>query len=184
MTQTSGRTRRRARLSAQDVALYGLLAGVALIFGYIEALFPLPVPVPGVKLGLGNIVVLFALLAFGEGPGFAVMVVKVFACSLLFGSPAAFAYSIAGGLASYAAMLAAYRLGRFSVVGVSMVGGVFHMVGQLVAVALVLAPRVALGYGPVLLVAGLAAGALTGCVCRLVVRTTGRSSFFRRRRRG
>ncbi len=184
MTQTSGRTKRRARLSAQDVALYGLLAGVALIFGYVEALFPLPVPVPGVKLGLGNVAVLFALLTFGEGPGFVVMAVKVTACALLFGNPAVFAFSIAGGLASYAAMLAAYRVGRFSVVGISTVGGVFHMAGQMAAVAVVLAPRVALAYGPVLLVAGLAAGALTGYVCRLVVRTTGRSSFFKRRRRG
>ena len=60
--------RRTARLGALEVATYGLLAAVALIFGYVEALFPLPVPVPGVKLGLCNVVVLYALASFGWRP--------------------------------------------------------------------------------------------------------------------
>lgn len=173
----------RGRLAASDVAAYGLLAAVALIFGYIEALFPLPVPVPGIKLGLGNIVVLFALAGFGAWPGFAVMLVKVSVSALLFGNPAVFAYSMAGALASFAAMWCALRVRGFSIVGVSMVGGVFHMAGQLAVVALVLAPHVALAYLPVLFVAGLATGALTGYACRAVIRTAGRSSLFRKKRR-
>ena len=180
--------RRRARLSAHDVAAFGLLAAVALIFGYIEALFPLPVPIPGVKLGLGNVVVLFALVAFGWRAGLLVMVVKVVASALLFGNPTVFFYSLAGGAASYAAMCAGVRLrgagGGLSVVGVSMLGGAFHIAGQLAVVAFVLAPYVALAYLPVLLLVGTATGCLTGYVCRLVVRTVGRSSsFFAQRRK-
>lgn len=179
--------RRRARLSAHDVAALGLLAAVALIFGYIEALFPLPVPIPGVKLGLGNVVVLFALVVFGWRAGLLVMVVKVVASALLFGNPTVFFYSLAGGAASYAAMCAGVRLreagGGLSVVGVSMLGGAFHIAGQLAVVAFVLAPYVALAYLPVLLLVGTATGCLTGYVCRLVVRTVGRSSFFAQRRK-
>ncbi len=177
------RARRRARLSAYDVAACGLLACIALICGYVEAVFPLPVPVPGVKLGLGNVVVLFALVAFGWRAGLLVMFVKVAASALLFGNPTIFLYSLAGGLLSFGAMRVGVRLRPLSVVGVSMLGGVCHMLGQLAVVALVLAPYVALAYLPVLVAAGLATGLLTGYVCRLVIRTAGRSSFFARRRR-
>ncbi len=169
------------RLPASDVAVFGLLAAVALICGYVEALFPLPVPIPGVKLGLGNVVVLFTMAAFGLRAGFLVMVVKVVASALLFGNPAVFAYSIAGALVSFAAMALALRARRLSIVGVSMVGGVAHMVGQSAVVAFVLAPYVALSYLPVLLVAGLASGLVTGYLCRLMIRVFGHSSLFRRR---
>ena len=171
------------RLSALDVATYGLLAAVALIFGYVEALFPLPIPVPGVKLGLGNVVVLLALAGFGWRPGLAVMLVKVVASALLFGNPSVFAYSLAGALASFAAMWGALHVRRLSLVGVSMVGGVAHMLGQAAVVAAVLAPYVALVYLPVLMVAGLITGLLTGYVCRMVARAVGRSTLFRRRAR-
>jgi len=173
-----------ARLSALEIATYGLLAAVALIFGYVEALFPLPVPVPGVKLGLGNVVVLYALASFGWRPGLLVMLVKVVASALLFGNPMVFAYSLTGGLVSFAAMWAALRWWRtLSIVGVSMLGGVCHMLGQSAVVAAVLAPYVALTYLPVLMVSGLLAGLLTGYLCRLVIRATGRSSLFKRYRK-
>lgn len=111
------------------------------------------------------------------------MLAKVSVSALLFGNPSVFAYSLAGALASFAAMWVALRIRAFSIVGVSMVGGVFHMAGQAAVVAFVLAPRVALAYLPILLVAGLLTGALTGYVCRAVARTVGRSSLFARRRR-
>lgn len=169
--------------AASDVATFGLLAALALVCGYVEAVVPLPVPVPGVKLGLGNVVVLFALASFGLRPGFVVMLVKVVACALLFGNPAMFIYSFAGGLLSFAAMAAGLRWHALSIVGVSMVGGVAHMLGQSAVVAVVLAPYVALTYLPILLAAGLLAGLLTGYVCRLMIRVFGHSSLFARRRK-
>lgn len=172
---------RAGRLSAREVAVYGVLAAVALVFGYVEALFPPPVPVPGVKLGLGNVVVLFALAAFGPRPGFAIMLVKVVASALLFGNPSVFVYSLSGALASFAVMWGALHARGLSLVGVSMAGGVCHMLGQDAVVALVLSPGVALAYLPVLVAAGLVAGLATGYVCRLMARTAGRSKAFRAR---
>lgn len=165
-------------MSAQEVAMYGVLAAVALIFGYVEALFPAPVPVPGVKLGLGNVVVLFALAAFGPRPGFAIMLVKVVVSALLFGNPSVFMYSLAGALASFAAMWGLLHVRALSLVGVSMAGGVCHMLGQDAVVAAALAPYMALAYLPVLVVSGLLAGLATGYLCRLMARTAGRSSAF------
>ena len=171
------------RMSALEVATYGLLAAVALIFGYVEALFPLPLPVPGIKLGLGNIVVLFTLAGFGWRAGLAIAVVKVVVSALLFGNPMVLMYSAGGAALSFAAMWMALHWSRLSIVGVSMVGGVFHMVGQLAVVAFTFSPYVALVYLPVLMISGLVTGLLTGYVCRLVIRTTAKSNLFKSRAR-
>lgn len=171
------------RMSALEVATYGLLAAVALIFGYVEALFPLPLPVPGIKLGLGNIVVLFALAGFGWRAGLAIALVKVVVSALLFGNPMVLMYSAGGAALSFAAMWVALHWSRLSIVGVSMVGGVFHMVGQLAVVAFTFSPYVALVYLPVLMISGLVTGLLTGYVCRLVIRTTAKSNLFKSRAR-
>ena len=171
------------RMSALEVATYGLLAAVALIFGYVEALFPLPLPVPGIKLGLGNIVVLFTLAGFGWRAGLAIALVKVVVSALLFGNPMVLMYSAGGAALSFAAMWAALHWSRLSIVGVSMVGGVFHMVGQLAVVAFTFSPYVALVYLPVLMISGLVTGLLTGYVCRLVIRTTAKSNLFKSRAR-
>ena len=171
------------RMSALEVATYGLLAAVALIFGYVEALFPLPLPVPGIKLGLGNIVVLFTLAGFGWRAGLAIAVVKVVVSALLFGNPMVLMYSAGGAALSFVAMWVALHWSRLSIVGVSMVGGVFHMVGQLAVVAFTFSPYVALVYLPVLMISGLVTGLLTGYVCRLVIRTTAKSNLFKSRAR-
>ncbi len=171
------------RMSALEVATYGLLAAVALIFGYVEALFPLPLPVPGIKLGLGNIVVLFTLAGFGWRAGLAITLVKVVVSALLFGNPMVLMYSAGGAALSFAAMWVALHWSRLSIVGVSMVGGVFHMVGQLAVVAFTFSPYVALVYLPVLMISGLVTGLLTGYVCRLVIRTTAKSNLFKNRAR-
>lgn len=171
------------RMSALEVATYGLLAAIALIFGYVEAVVPLPAAVPGIKLGLGNIVVLFALAGFGTVPGACVALVKVVVSALLFGNPSVAMYSAAGAALSFATMWAALHCRRLSIVGVSMVGGVFHMLGQLAVVAFTFSPYISLLYLPVLVAAGLATGLLTGYVCRLVIRTCARSGLFARRAR-
>ena len=174
---------RRTSLGALEVATYGILASLALIFGYIEALFPLPVPVPGVKLGLGNIVVLYALVALGPRSAVAVMLVKVVASALLFGNASLFVYSAAGAALSLALMAASSHIRGMSLMGISMVGGVGHVLGQLVVVAAVLSPAIALTYLPVLVVSGLATGAVVAVLCRLVLQATRNSAVLRQRRR-
>ena len=183
MTKEQPSRRARRAGTAQSVALYGVLAALALVFGYVETFVPAPIPVPGVKLGLGNVVVLYCLEALGARPAVVVMLVKVVASALLFGNPTVFAYSLAGGVVSLAAMVMASRVRAFSVVGVSMVGGVFHMVGQLAVVAMVLTPQVGVAYLPVLLVSGLVTGVVVGAFCRAVLKATASSAVLRARRK-
>lgn len=151
-------------------ALYGLLVAVAIVCGYLELLIPLPVTVPGVKLGLGNAVVLLALERLGTKPGLFVMLAKVVASSLLFANLQMIAFSLAGGLLSWTVMAVAVRSGLFSTVASSVLGGVAHNTGQLLAVAILLSPQVALVNAPALAIAGILCGAGVGVVVQLLLR--------------
>lgn len=152
-----------------DLAQMSLLTALALIFGYIESLFPIPVPIPGIKLGFSNIVILFALNRLDSVKAFTVMLLKVFISSLLFGGMSALFYSLAGGLFAFFAMLAAQRSG-FGVIGESAAGGVFHNIGQLTAAAIMLGSSAPIAYLPILLPAGAVIGIITGSVCKAVMK--------------
>lgn len=161
------------RLSAPSVAFYGVFCAICLVLGYLEILFPLPVAIPGVKLGLGNIVVLITLALRGARPAFALMLFKVVSSALLFGNPAALPISLAGGLLSFAAMALVLGSGRFGVLAASALGGILHNVGQLLVVALLLGPAIAWASAPVLVVAGTVTGVLIGIVSEATLGSLG-----------
>ena len=170
---------------ARRAALYGALTALALIAGYLEVLVPLPVTVPGVKLGLGNAVVLFALVRLGARPAVFLMLAKVLCSTILFANPQMLAFSLAGGALSWAVMALAWRSGLFSVVAtsilggiahnagqllmVALLGGIAHNAGQLLMVALLLSPQVALVNTPVLAIAGALCGAVIGILVRALL---------------
>lgn len=158
-------------------ALYGVLTAAALVCGYLELLIPLPVTVPGVKLGLGNIVILMALERLGAKAGFFLMFIKVIASTLLFANLQMLVFSLAGGLLSWAVMALAVRSGAFSTVATSVLGGIAHNGGQLIAVAALLSGRVALVNMPVLAVSGVLCGAAVGVAAQLVLRALSQEAF-------
>lgn len=151
---------------SKKVALYGALAGLAVFMGYLELLVPLPIGIPGVKLGLSNVVVLFGLYDLGAGGAFFIMLVKVLCAGLLFSGAVGVWYSLAGGVLSFAVMVLLWRTGRFSPIGVSAAGGVFHNIGQVAAACVFLGSASALYYLVVLIPAGLATGLITGAVAK------------------
>lgn len=163
-------TKQPKRMSAHDVASYGIMAALAIALGYVEILLPLPVTVPGVKLGLGNIIVLFALVAYGRKPALLLLLVKVVVSALLFGNLVMLPFSLVGGLLAFTVMAVGLTGSRLSLVAVSMLGGIAHNLGQLVMVAVLLGPYVALLNLPVLLAAGVVMGLLTGFICRYALR--------------
>lgn len=153
----------------RKTALYGLLVALAFIFSYLESLLPLSVGIPGIKLGLANGVTLTALYLLRPRDALAVSVVRILLAGLTFGSPMTMLYSLSGGLLSFGVMWLCRRTERFSVVGVSIAGGVSHNLGQLAVAAVALATPSIAWYVPVLLVAGLVTGGLIGGLCRLLL---------------
>lgn len=155
-------------MKASKVAQYGLLTALALVLSYLESLVP-PLWVPGVKLGLPNLAIVFALYRLGWKDACVISLVRVLLVTLLFGNGAALAYSAAGAALSLALMGLLKRTGRFSSVGVSVAGGVAHNAGQiLVAMALLETSRLA-WYLPVLWLSGTVAGVLIGIVSGILV---------------
>ncbi len=154
---------------SRSAARYGLLVALAMVLSWLESLFPLPVALPGMKLGLTNLVVLFALYRMGPRPAAAVSLARVLLVSMTFGNAYSLAYSLAGAAASLALMLLLKRAGTFSMLGVSVAGGVGHNLGQILVAAAVLGPG-ALWYLPALLVSGVLAGAAVGAAGAIVIK--------------
>ena len=156
-------------MKTSKVAQYGLLTALALVLSYLESLLP-PLGAPGVKLGLPNLAVVFALYRLGWKDACVISLVRVALVALLFGNGAALAYSIAGAALSLAVMGLLKRTGKFSPVGVSVAGGVAHNAGQiLVAMAMLETSRLA-WYLPVLWISGTVAGVLIGIVSGVLVK--------------
>ena len=168
LTETKGSAR---------IAACGVLTALALIFSYIEFLVPLPIAIPGIKLGLANIVCLVCLYALGEKHAFLINVTRIALAALLFGSVFSALYALAGGVVSFAVMALLKRTKRFSVCGVSMAGGVFHNLAQLAVAGLLVESAQVFYYFPVLLLSGMATGIGIGILATLILRSIARDSL-------
>jgi len=155
--------------SAQRVAISAVMVALALIFSYIEVLFPFNFGIPGIKLGLSNLIVLVALYSLGAGYAFTINMVRILIAGLLFGGVSGMLYSLAGGITSFIVMLLLKKTGLFSPVGISLAGGVIHNVGQLCIAAIVTETVKIFLYMPVLLISGMITGTLLGIAAVLIL---------------
>ena len=151
------------------VALDGILVALAMSFSYIETFIPFNFGVPGIKLGLANLVVLLGLTFLPAVDVLLISVVRIVLSSLLFGNVMSLWYSLAGGLLSFLCMWLLTRREGYSIIGISMAGGVMHNVGQIITAAIIVKTLQLTWYLPVLLVAGLVTGAIIGTVARLLM---------------
>ena len=146
------------------------MAALALIFSYIEAIIPYNPGIPGIKLGIANIVTVIALYSFGPRDAAAVSVIRIVIAGLLFNGLFGMLYSLAGAVLSLAGMICLRKTGLFSVTGVSMAAGVLHNTGQLLMAAALIEDLRIFFYFPVLLFSGIAAGILVGIISTMVLR--------------
>lgn len=146
------------------VAYFGVFTALALIFSYVETLIPIQFGIPGVKLGLANLIIVIALYRMGLSEVYLLSIVRVLLSGFIFGNYFSIIYSLAGGLLSLTVMAFLRKKGDFSVIGVSIAGGVFHNVGQLIIASLIVETFSVMYYFPVLLIAGLVTGLLIGIV--------------------
>ena len=151
-------------------AYFGVFTALALIFSYVETLIPFQFGIPGVKLGLANLIIVIVLYKTDWKEALLLSVVRIVLAGFIFGSLFSILYSLAGGILSLAVMALLKKKDSFSVMGVSMAGGVTHNVGQLI-VAMIVVETYQVGYYlPVLLIAGLITGAVIGIVAGEVLK--------------
>lgn len=160
----------RGSSSAQFVARVALMASLALIFSYVEAIIPYNPGIPGIKLGIANVVTVIALYKYGWKEAASVSVIRIIVAGLLFNGVFGMLYSLAGAVLSLIGMIGLKKTGLFSAIGVSMAAGVLHNMGQLFVAAALIEDLRIFFYFPVLLFSGIAAGILVGIISTMVLR--------------
>lgn len=154
---------------ARTIATDGLLLALAVLFSYVEAIIPVPMPVPGMKLGLANIVIVTILYLAGWKKAIVISTLRVVIIGFLFENLFSIAYGLAGTALSILGMTLIKNTGKFSVLSVSALGGVLHNCGQILIAVIVVAGFPWQWYLPVLMLAGLGAGVLTGFLNSLMI---------------
>lgn len=149
---------------SKKTAYLGLFSAVAIIFGYVESLIPFFAGIPGIKLGLANLAVLFILERYTWKEAALVSVVRILVIGFLFGNLFSIFYSMAGAALSLLVMVLLKKQKGFSLIGISIAGGVSHNVGQLLVAILIVENTSLLYYAPALLVSGILTGFLIGLV--------------------
>jgi heptaprenyl diphosphate synthase len=158
------------RISTKKIALCGVLTALAMIFSYIESVIPVPIPVPGIKLGVANIAVIMILYVLGVKEAIVINLLRIVLTSLLFGNVNSFLFSISGAALSLVIMIIMKKLDFFSCIGVSVCGGVMHNIGQIIAAVFIMGSEAIVFYLPVLIVSGVFTGVVIGVVSGIVAK--------------
>ena len=155
-------------MNNRKIAFLGLFVALAFVLSYIEYMLPLNIGIPGAKVGFANLVVMVALYTVGEKNAIALSLIRVVLVGLTFGNISMMMYSLAGAALSFIVMVIAKKTGKLSVMGVSVLGGVFHNIGQIIVAMLVLETESLIYYLPFLMVIGTITGVLIGFVANLI----------------
>lgn len=157
------------RSPGKTAAMLGMFTAAAMICSYIEAMIPVNFGIPGIKLGLANIVVLIVLYMMGTKDALIVSVLRIILTGFLFGNLFGILYSLAGGLLSFLVMWLLKRTKKLRIISVSVAGGICHNIGQLLVAAVVVENYKIMYYIPVLLIAGFLTGLLIGILAQEIV---------------
>ena len=158
------------KYSTKKITTLALTVSIAFVLSFIESRIPAFVAIPGVKVGLANIAVIFALYTLGWKEAILVSVIRVILVSSLFGSPVSFIYSISGAVLSLTVMIILKRLTHLSEITVSVCGAVMHNVGQISAASFMLETNVVIYYLPFLILSGTVAGVAIGVASGLLIK--------------
>ena len=162
----------------RKLTVLAMTLSFALILSFVESRIPALVAIPGIKAGLANIAVIFALYKLGAREAVVVSLLRVTIVSMLFGSVASLIYSVAGAVLSLSVMILLKKLTPLSEVTISVFGGVMHNVGQIVAASFMLSTNVVVYYLPFLLISGTLAGIAIGVASALLIKRIPIKSFY------
>lgn len=152
------------------VAIVGVIAAFAAVLSYVEAIIPFTIWIPGVKLGLANIAIVVVLYLYGSREAFAVNVVRILVVGLLFGNMFSISFSLAGAFISFVVMVLVKKTDLFTIIGVSVSGGVAHNLGQMIVASVVVDTYNVVYYMPALMIAGIITGIIIGIVGKIILK--------------
>ena len=153
----------------KKIATSALMIALAMILSFVESQIPSFFPIPGIKLGLANIAVIFALYRLSIKDAIVVSLIRVVVVSTLFGTSLTLAYSLSGAVLSLLIMVLLKKSERFSIVGVSVAGGISHNIGQIIMAIILMHNSVISYYLPFLIISGIVTGVVIGLVSAKIV---------------
>lgn len=156
-------------MNTKKISLIGLCVALALVLSYLESLIPPLAAVPGIKVGLPNVIIVFALYKLGAKEATLISVLRLLLVALLFGNALTFFYSFAGAVLSLILMIILQKVDMFSTVGVSVAGGVAHNAGQITVACLIMETAQIALYLPILILSGVIAGIAVGLAGHLLI---------------
>ena len=158
------------KTNVKKLTQLAITTAIAMVLSFVESQIPPLTSIPGIKIGLANIAVIFALYCLGTKEALTVSFVRIFAISILFGQFMSFLYSLVGGLLSFAVMFLLKRFTPLSKIGVSVAGGVCHNIGQIITACVLLQTDVVMYYLPFLLISGTVSGIAIGVASALLIK--------------
>lgn len=162
----------------KKICYVAMFVCIGILAGYLESFIVLPVSVPGIKIGLSNIVTIIALYLLGPLYAFFICVCRVLLSSILFGSGISSLYSITGALISFIGMFLLFRCDKISVYGVSIAGGALHNASQLAVALIIVKVPYLYYYFPILIISGILAGFLIGFLSKMIIDRLKKTGIF------
>jgi len=156
-------------MSTKRIAMDGLLLALALILSFIDSMIPMPIPVAGIKLGLANLAVIYALYKMGEGDAVLISIARVILSGLMFAGMSGILYSLAGAVLSLTIMCLMHRFSDFHIIPVSVCGSLAHIAGQLIVAAAMTSASIVTYYAPFLLISAFIAGTVIGILSAVLI---------------
>lgn len=154
---------------AKKTAYYGISLSLAMVFSYLENLLALPIPIPGIKLGLANLAVVILLMQNDALSALTVNLARIILCALLFGNAQGMLLALSGGLLSLISMMLAKRSGIFSIYGISALGGSMHGVGQILTAMIIFESTALIFYLPFLMLSGIFTGIIIAFIAAKII---------------
>lgn len=155
---------------SKKTAYLGLFTVLAMAFSYLETIIPINFGVPGIKLGLSNIVILSVLFLFSVKEALLVNIARIILAGFLFGNMYGILYSLAGGIVSLLIMWLVKKIKSFSIYGISIAGGVSHNIAQLIVAACIINNLKISMYGPVLIISGFITGIIVAYIAKFILK--------------
>lgn len=158
------------KINIKRLCTLALMIALAFAFSYLESLIPFNFGIPGIKLGIANLVVIIALYTMNTKDALFISIIRILLSGLAFSGPFAMIYSLIGGLLSFSVMFVAKKSNKFSPIGVSALGGTVHNFGQILVAAVVMRTYRIIYYFPILMIVGLVTGIVNGIIGDIIIK--------------
>lgn len=169
----------KEKISVKKIAIIAIFITLALVLSYVDSLIPLAIMVPGIKIGLANIVIILSLYMIGEKETILISTIRVILSSLLFGTILTFAYSMTGAILSLIIMIILKKKTTLATMTISIIGAVSHNIGQIIMAVMIMSTKEIIYYLPILMITGVISGTIIGILASLLILFTKKNQILK-----